>query len=202
MTGRKTRLPYPTSLDALSDFDRRIIALCREGKDYTAIASKLGAHPRTISDRARVINSLVQPGQPPVIDSRQRGRVRISKTIDAINPIDQQIIDLYRQGLEYQEIADRLGGMPRQSVATRISRLRDNLGETIIKRRNAGPAGEHRNTARQSKPTDRAGRVRCLGGCDQHFDSPDRCRIRICPKCKAKHRESGETHTEYRLFTA
>jgi hypothetical protein len=31
------------------------------------------------------------------------------------------------------------------------------------------------------------GRVRCLGpGCDAWFESPGRCRIRLCPKCKAK----------------
>ena len=202
MTGRKTPVPYPTSLDALSDFDRRIIALCREGKDYTAIASKLGAHPRTISGRARIINSLVQPGQPPVLDSSHYGRVRISRHADAINHLDQQIIALYSQGLTHQEIGDRLGGMPRQTVATRIARLRDTLGETILKRRYADPNGEHRNTASQSEPTDRAGRVRCLGGCDHYFDSPDRCRIRICATCKAKHRESGEIHTGYRLLTA
>lgn len=201
MTGRR-RIPYPTSLDALSEFDRQLVAMCREGKDYTAIARKLRANPRTISDRARHINTLVPPGQPPLLDSAHYGRVRMSKNPSAINYLDQQIIDLYREGFEYQQIADWLGGIARQTIATRISRLRENLGEHILQRRYAKPAGERRNTAAQSKPTARSGRVRCLGGCDQHFDSPDRCRIRICPKCKAKHRESGEIHTEYRLFTA
>lgn len=30
------------------------------------------------------------------------------------------------------------------------------------------------------------GIVRCLGGCDKKFASPDRCCIRICPSCKRK----------------
>jgi DNA-binding CsgD family transcriptional regulator len=201
MTGRR-KIPYPTSLDALSELGRQLVDMCRQGKDYTAIARKLGANPRTISDRARHINTLVQPGQPPLLDAAHYGRVRISKSPSAINYLDQQIIDLYREGLEYQQIANRLGGIARQTIATRITRLRENLGEHILQRRHGKPSGERRNTADQSKKTARGGRVRCLGGCDQHFDSPDRCRIRICPKCKAKHRESGETHTEYRLFTA
>lgn len=201
MTGRR-KIPYPTSLDALSEFDRQLVDMCRQGKDYTAIARKLGAHPRTISDRARHINTLVQPGQPPLLDAAHHGRVRISKNPSAINYLDQQIIDLYREGLEYQEIGVRLGGMPRQTIATRIVRLRENLGEHILQRRNSKPSGERRNTADQSKKTARGGRVRCLGGCDQHFDSPDRCRIRICARCKAKQRENSEGYTEHRLFTA
>ena len=36
---------------------------------------------------------------------------------------------------------------------------------------------------RQHEP----GRVRCLGpGCAEYFESPDRCCVRLCPKCKAK----------------
>lgn len=31
----------------------------------------------------------------------------------------------------------------------------------------------------------RPGRVRCLR-CPRDFDSPDRCRIRICPGCRAQ----------------
>jgi hypothetical protein len=38
------------------------------------------------------------------------------------------------------------------------------------------------------RPTQHApGRVRCLGpGCDAHFESPDHCCVRFCPKCRAK----------------
>ncbi len=32
--------------------------------------------------------------------------------------------------------------------------------------------------------------VRCLGGCGQMFQSPDRMRIRICRACKERHRNS------------
>lgn len=201
MTSRRC-ITYPTRLDALGELDRQIVALSKAGKDYTEIGHTLGKHPRTISDRVKHINALVQPGKPPVIDLAQHGRFPISKTPDAINPLDQKIIDLYRQGLEFQDISDRLGGISRQTISTRIMRLRDNLGENLLPRRRAMPQGERRNTAEKSKPTDRAGRVRCRGGCDQHFDSPDRCRIRICPKCKAKQRDNSDGYTENRLFTA
>lgn len=211
---RMSRIPYPKSLEAIGDFDRQIVAMFRDGFDYSTIARKLGAHPRTIAGRAAHINTLVPPGQPPVFESNY-GRVPIAKTMDAVNHVDRQLLELFSQGLGYLEIGKRLG-MPRQTVATRIVRLRDNLGEHIIPRRHAKPAGGHRNTAEQSmppaaesrstaeqsRPGDRAGRVRCLGGCDQHFDSPDRCRIRICARCKAKQRENSDGYTEHRLFTA
>jgi len=196
---RMSRIPYPKSLEAIGDFDRQIVAMFRDGFDYSTIARKLGAHPRTIAGRAAHINTLVPPGQPPVFESNY-GRVPIAKTMDAVNHVDRQLLELFSQGLGYLEIGKRLG-MPRQTVATRIVRLRDNLGEHIIPRRHGTSAGERRNAAEQSRPGDRAGRVRCLGGCDQHFDSPDRCRIRICARCKAKQRENSDGYTEHRLFT-
>lgn len=33
------------------------------------------------------------------------------------------------------------------------------------------------------------GKVRCLGGCGREFNSPDRVRVRICPRCKGRRRD-------------
>jgi hypothetical protein len=44
------------------------------------------------------------------------------------------------------------------------------------------------------KANDLAGKVRCLGGCNKLFLSPDRLRIRVCPYCKKVQRE-GFVHT-------
>lgn len=208
-------IPYPTSLDELSDLDVQIVALLRRGLNYTEIGRHTGIHNRTIAHRATAIRQIHLQHGITLPDPRQDGRTPIARTVDDVGPMDQQVIELFRQGLQYMEISRRLC-MPRQTVATRIARLRDYLGEHIIPRRHAKPAGEHRNpaeqsrppaaesrsTAEQSRPGDRAGRVRCLGGCDQHFNSPDRCRIRICARCKAKQRENSDGYTEHRLFTA
>lgn len=193
-------IPYPTSLDELSDLDVQIVALLRRGLNYTEIGRHTGIHNRTIAHRATAIRQLHLQHGITLPGPRQDGKTPIARTVDDVGPMDQQLLELFSQGLGYLEIGKRLG-MPRQTVATRIVRLRDNLGEHIIPRRHAKPAGEHRNAAEQSRPGDRAGRVRCLGGCDQHFDSPDRCRIRICARCKAKQRENSDGYTEHRLFT-
>jgi len=197
---RSTRIPYPTSLDELCDLDVQITALLRRGLSCTEIGREVGINDRTISSRVDVLRRLHLQHGITLPDPRQAGRTAIARTLDDLGPKDQQLIELFHEGIEYAEIG-RLLDMPRQTVATRIVRLRENLGEHFLPRRHKPPDGEHSTTPRQSAHNDRAGRVRCLGGCGQHFDSPDRCRIRICPKCKAKHRESGETHTEYRLFT-
>lgn len=209
-----TRIPYPTSLDELSDLDVQIVALLRRGLNYTEIGRHTGIHNRTIAHRATAIRQIHLQHGITLPGPRQDGKTPIARTVDDVGPMDQQLIELFRQGLQYMEISRRLC-MSRQTVATRIARLRDYLGEHIIPRRHAKPAGEHRNpaeqsrppaaesrsTAEQSRPGDRAGRVRCLGGCDQHFNSPDRCRIRICARCKAKQRENSDGYTEHRLFT-
>lgn len=198
---RGTRIPYPTSLDELCDLDVQITALLRRGLSYNEIGREVGIKERTIGSRVEVLRRLQLQHGITLPDPRQAGRTAIARTIDDLGPKDQQLIELFHEGIEYAEIG-RLLDMPRQTVATRIARLRENLGENFIPRRHKLPDGEHRTTARQSGHNERSGRVRCLGGCDQHFNSPDRCRIRICARCKAKQRENSDGYTEHRLFTA
>ena len=54
------------------------------------------------------------------------------------------------------------------------------------------PPPELRRRLRQHEP----GRVRCLGpGCDDYFESPDHCCIRLCPKCRAKQQRNYQPPT-------
>ena len=202
MSARKgTRIPYPSTLDELSDLDVQIIDLLRRGLTYTEIGRETGVNERTIGSRVAVLSRLHHQHGIHLPDSRQAGRTPIARTIDDLGPMDQQLLELFQQDTEYAEIG-RILDMPRQTVATRICRLRDNLGEELVPRRHRVAAGEHSNTAKQPMPGDRAGLVRCLGGCGDHFNSPDRCRIRICPECKSKRRLTTEGLTEHHLFTA
>lgn len=86
------------------------------------------------------------------------------------------------------EMADR--GDPLCVIAKRIGRLSGTAHGRLELLRNrqtqaAAPAPEIR---RVIKPTivivKNPGVVKCLGGCNQQFQSPDRLRIRICPACK------------------
>ena len=135
------------------------------------------------------------------MSARKRTRIPYPSSLDDLCPMDQQLLELFRQDTEYAEIG-RILNMPRQTVATRICRLRDNLGEELVPRRHRVAAGEHRNTVMKPRPGDQAGLVRCLGGCDKHFNSPDRCRIRICPSCRNNRKKNPVGLTEPHLFTA
>lgn len=49
----------------------------------------------------------------------------------------------------------------------------------------------------KKEKTDLSGVVRCLGGCEKNWLSPDRFRIRICPSCKKSHHNSSVHTVEY-----
>jgi hypothetical protein len=51
--------------------------------------------------------------------------------------------------------------------------------------------------AEKKTKQDLSGVVRCLGGCEKNWLSPDRFRIRICPSCKKAHHNSSVHTVEY-----
>ena len=202
---RTDRRPYPTSLDAIDDEDRAILECIKNGQTYRQAGRVLGINHRTIADRVQAIVRLFPPGEADITLARRMASNRISTSADALSPRDQQIIDFWQEGRETKEIA-RITNLLPNSVASRIGRLRENLGTDLVPLRNIlrdttnlerGPAKPTKTSQRQP---DRAGRVRCLGGCNQHFDSPDRCRVRICPVCKARRRNDTGGLAEHRIF--
>ncbi len=200
MSTRRKRVPSPTSLDNLDPIDQQIIAHVRHGLQYAEIARIMEMNSRTVADRCRVLRRLHDQQGLSLPEPRGYGRTAISTAAAEISPLDSQIIDLFAAGSTLTEIAATLGNtIAKQTVATRICRLRDQLGEDIVPRRR----NDCRSLAKESlsNPADPSSIVRCLGGCGQHFRSPDRCRIRICSRCKSKHAETSSL-TEHRLFTA
>lgn len=200
MSTRRKRVPHPTSLDNLDPIDQQIIANLRHGLNYCEIARIVEMHSATVRDRVSAMRRLHEQQSLPFPERRGYGRNAISTTATDISPLDRQIIDLFAAGSTLTEIAATLGNtIARQTVATRLCRLRDQLGEDIVPRRRNDCRSLPRDSL--SNPADPSGIVRCLGGCGQHFRSPDRCRIRICSRCKSKHAETSSL-TEHRLFTA
>lgn len=130
----------------------------------------------------------------------KRVRRRRVTSLHDLSDRDRQIVDMFLQKLPGEEIAQRVQ-LRTQTVHNIISYLRECLGEHIIPRRHATPDGENRASYRTNAMYgDRAGHVRCLGGCGETFYSPDRCRIRICANCKRKNLEKTGGIAEHRIF--
>jgi hypothetical protein len=99
---------------------------------------------------------------------------------------DQKILMMSSTGKTFGFMARELARNP-SSVKYRLMFLRSHSGIPV-----AAPR-------RSKAPIDLSGVVRCLGGCERQFHSPDRMRIRICPHCK-RLQQAGTVHTaEYSM---
>lgn len=89
------------------------------------------------------------------------------------NEDDGMILEMRRQGMSAEEIASSMG----METSMIFGRLQMIGGQESWPSRSSGKKGY----------VQKAGMVRCLGpGCGKQFLSPDKCRIRICPACKAR----------------
>lgn len=83
------------------------------------------------------------------------------------------ILEMRRQGMSAEEIAGSMG----LEASMIFGRLQVIGGQEYLPSRSDGNRGY----------VPKAGMVRCLGpDCGKQFLSPDKCRIRICPACKAR----------------
>ena len=121
---------------------------------------------------------------------------------------DQRILDLFASGRNYDEIAELVGRSPssigghlrallRRAPALARVRIKKNVVPSVKAPRPRPPA----TTPPPAKPLPPPGDgwVRCLGGCGQMWDSPDRLRIRICPACKRSTNHNSGLSAAYAL---
>lgn len=102
------------------------------------------------------------------------------------NEDDGMIIEMRRRGMSAEEIAGSMG----LQASMIFGRLQMIGWQESCPSRSSGKKGY----------VPRAGMVMCLGpGCGRQFLSPDRCRIRICPACKARRGDYSSGFPEHFL---
>ena len=150
--------------------DATILQLLAAGQTWQEIALALGRLRTSVTNRGRRLGATVAP--PAATDAPPRHqRGRFSPAEDAF------IVQRRAAGNTYGEIARAMQCSP-SAIADRV-RLLASPG--------AQPAVQSQAVRAAPRPrvAPLGGEVRCLGGCGGRFHSPDRLRIRICPRCKA-----------------
>lgn len=201
---RKARIPLPQSADEIGELDRQIIAHLVAGTERRRIAALLGfASAPALSVRVHRLRAILPPGSIPAAAPREPH----SRSPEYLTPLDRRILTLHKAGHLAPQIARELA-ISTFNVKHRIENLRQILPDGSLPAKKS-----YRKPVRRDAPdpcevpapqqrlqTDPSGIVRCLGGCERQWKSPDRLRIRICQSCKDKRRNSGTAYDEYRII--
>lgn len=175
--------------------DREILAMRAEKMSYAQIAEKTGMQPRAINSRIALLKSRF------VTDPDDVQLNRISR------PFSQQdgntVMAMRAAGMTFVEISKETGFavgsmhtiMSKAAGKPVISRSIEQKAARAIADRKARAIAKG-PVKRKSAPLEM---VRCLGGCEQQFPSPDRMRIRICPSCKSAHKNISTAAEDFRL---
>lgn len=109
---------------------------------------------------------------------------------------DERLLAMAEAGMTHLQIAAALG-RPLSSAGNRLRALRRERDLGVLK-----PGLDKATTGLSSNRVKLliGGEVNCLGGCGGRFHSPDRLRIRICPKCKRSDAYRSSSSAEFALL--
>lgn len=145
-----------------ADEDARMVAMSRSGQTHAQIALAVNRPHSSVTNRLARLRSKAG-------DVRNKLMGRFSADEDA------RMLAMAGNGQTCVEIAIAMNRML-ESVRGRLALLRGKAADAGDMRAAAGvPAGKARIAGRT---------VRCLGGCDKSFFSPDPLRIRVCCRCR------------------
>lgn len=162
--------------------DDKALGMRAAGKSRSQIAAALGRSASSVSNRLDHLRleKLKQPDEAKATTNLRGNQSYWSPEHD------QRALKMNAQGFSCGEIADALG-RSKSSVTRRLQGLYGSTARPPAAPGQKGPKAKPEITW-----------VKCLGGCGGTFQSPDRMRIRVCPKCKARpawRNETGATHT-------
>jgi len=150
--------------------DATILQLRAAGRLWREIANALRRPNSSVANRGRRLG--VQCVTPAATDAPTQHQHGVFSPAE-----DAFILRSKAAGATNTEIATALSCSP-STIANRV-RLIAPPGAQPVAPSQAVPAAPRPQVAPLG------GEVRCLGGCGGRFHSPDRLRIRICPRCKA-----------------
>lgn len=166
--------------------DSLLLQMHEQGMSYKQIADETGRTClRSLERRIRNLKRL--PDTDPA--NSQRGRP-VPNTIEQMDDVDRQLVDMYLAKASFEEIAMSTGYISTRSVASRIALLRESLGEGYLPRMH-----KKKVSNRQVKKPAEQGRdgpvTRPCICCRREFNSPSRLYAWICRKCKDSIERNG-----------
>lgn len=179
------------------DEDRKILTMRAAGMTHLQISTITGLVLGSIHSR---IGLLRRKGVRSVEDL-DNPELQVKRNF---TPDDGLVVaELRNAGMSYPEISAHtgfaLGSIHRLmhiADGTPIDASDEKRAKKLADRKKYAELHPFRRETKQSAE------VRCLGGCGQMFQSPDRMRIRICNACKNRHRNAatGGGFDDYRLI--
>ena len=178
------------------DEDRKILSMRAAGMTHLQISTSTGLVLGSIHSR---IGLLKRKGVRSVEDL-DNPELQVKRNFTPDDGL--AVAELRNSGMSYPEISAHTGFA--LGSINRLMHIADGTPIDASDEKSAKRLADRKKYVELhpfNRETKVGSEVRCLGGCGQMFQSPDRMRIRICNACKARHRNAatGGGFDDYRL---
>lgn len=178
------------------DEDRKILSMRAAGMTNLQISTSTGLVLGSIHSRI----GLLKRKMVRTVEDLDNPELQVKRNF---TPDDGLVVaELRNAGMSYPEISAQTGfsigsmhRLMRIAECAKIEAGDEKLAKKLADRKKY--VALHPFNREEKKVAE----VRCLGGCGQMFESPDRMRIRICNACKKRHRNAaiGGGFDDYRF---